>query len=356
MASGSTSRKKIPFPKPTDADKICSDWESTAKTLDEVNEGQADWLQAGVVAATDWSLTGNINSGTGALGSTGNTGNTAWLPDPVVSGALMRSVTTPATLSGIAPSLLPSTTKYVSCAYELTPSTWGAKATVTAHSGEEKATQAEAEAAPPATTAGKIQVRRVVIKNTTGVYSIVAQEDVRRSSEAIYKPGDLKPSAVSSPQFGWLLCDGSAKSRVGYASLYAAIGTAFGVGDGSTTFNLPEGTGRTLIGTGEASGAAGATSHALGSKGGEEKHTISIGEMPAHSHTGTTGNTNLLLPDGSGGHIKHEAAFSYGAQAGYTATDNLLSPGHTHGISSEGGGGSHNNLQPFFTGNWFIKY
>jgi hypothetical protein len=152
---------------------------SALTTIDNINRGDHDFLQAGCVVSTDWSLTGNINSSTGALGSTGNTGGTAWLPDPVISGALMRSVTTPATLSGIAPSLLPASTKFVSVAYELTPSTWGAKATVTAHSGVEKATEAEAIAAPPGTTAGKLQVRRVIVKNTAGVYSIVAQWDVR---------------------------------------------------------------------------------------------------------------------------------------------------------------------------------
>lgn len=179
MASGSTTRKKIQFPKPSDADKICSDWESTAKTIDELNDLRTAWLQAGVVESSDWSFTANINSGTGALGSTGNTGGKAFLPDPVVSNDLMPSITSSATLSGIAPSLLPASGKYVSCAFELTPSTWAAAATVSAHSGVEKATEAEAIAAPPATTAGKIQVRRVIIHNTAGVYSITAQEDVR---------------------------------------------------------------------------------------------------------------------------------------------------------------------------------
>ncbi len=180
MASGRTSRKELIFPKPTDNDTLCADQQAAAEKLDTLNEGQQDFLQAGVVKSTDWSFTATINSGTGAIGSSSEVAESvAWLPDPVVSGALMRSVTAKAALSGIAPSLLPASGKYVSCAFELTPSTWGAKATVTAHSGVEKNTEAEAIAAPPATTAGKIQVRRVIIKNTAGVYSIVAQEDVR---------------------------------------------------------------------------------------------------------------------------------------------------------------------------------
>lgn len=142
------------------------------------NQGYQDLLQAGVIASTDWSFTANINSGTGALGSTGTTGGTAWLPDPVISGALMRSVTTPATLSGLAPTP-PLTTKYVSVGFELAPSIWGGAATVSVKTGIEKNTEAEAIAAPAATTAGKIKIRDVVIKNTAGVYSIAAPRDRR---------------------------------------------------------------------------------------------------------------------------------------------------------------------------------
>lgn len=53
-------------------------------------------------------------------------------------------------------------------------------------------------------------------------------------------PGDIKTSAVNSAQTGWLICDGSAVSRTTYADLFAAIGTTFGPGNGTTTFNLPE--------------------------------------------------------------------------------------------------------------------
>lgn len=69
-----------------------------------------------------------------------------------------------------------------------------------------------------------------------------AQIDSHISSEQ----GEHLPSGViemyggSSAPTGWLLCDGSAVSRTTYANLYAVIGTTFGVGDGSTTFNLPD--------------------------------------------------------------------------------------------------------------------
>lgn len=53
-------------------------------------------------------------------------------------------------------------------------------------------------------------------------------------------PGVVFPYAGPTPPTGWLLCDGSAVSRTTYARLFAAIGTVYGVGDGSTTFNLPD--------------------------------------------------------------------------------------------------------------------
>lgn len=65
-----------------------------------------------------------------------------------------------------------------------------------------------------------------------------------------FSTGDTKWAAYSATPSGWLLCDGSAVSRTTYAALFAVISTTFGVGDGSTTFNLPDGRGRALIGVG----------------------------------------------------------------------------------------------------------
>lgn len=61
------------------------------------------------------------------------------------------------------------------------------------------------------------------------------------------KPGFVMSFAGASVPTGWLLCDGSAVSRTTYAKLFAAIGTTYGVGDGSTTFNLPDLSQRVLM-------------------------------------------------------------------------------------------------------------
>jgi microcystin-dependent protein len=82
---------------------------------------------------------------------------------------------------------------------------------------------------------------------------------------------------------GYLLCDGSAISRTTYADLFAAIGTTWGVGDGTTTFNLPDTRRRVSMGKG---GSGSSTiGNAVGNTGGEETHTLIEAEMPTHTHT-----------------------------------------------------------------------
>jgi hypothetical protein len=159
---------------------IGTGFQSLGADIDNINHGHQDFLQAGVVSESDWSFataTLTINGG-GEIGTTFGTGGVAWLPDPVIPGALMRSVTVPVKLSGLKPTL-PLSGKFVTVDLELTPSTWGAAATVSVKTGTEKTSQAEAEAAPPATTTGKIKICDVVVHNTAGVYSIVAQRDRR---------------------------------------------------------------------------------------------------------------------------------------------------------------------------------
>jgi microcystin-dependent protein len=105
---------------------------------------------------------------------------------------------------------------------------------------------------------------------------------------------------------GWLTCDGSAVSRTTYAALLTAIGTTYGTGDGSTTFNLPDARGRTAIGVGQGAGLA---NRVLAAKGGEETHILSVGELAAHAHTASQATTTAT-------------------QGTHTHTDS----GHTHGI------------------------
>ncbi len=316
--------------------------------IDNTDLGYEDFLQAGVVRSTDWSFTANIVGGTGTLGSTASVGGIAWLSDPVLSGGLMRTVTIPATLSGLVPPSKPATGKFMTIGFELTPATWNGSAEVSLVSGIEKSTEAEAKAAPPPVTSGKIRIRDVVVHNTSGTYSIVVQYDRRTACEACFRPGDLKATADSTAPFGWFLCNGEEIRRTQYPALFEAIGTTFGAGDGSTTFNLPKASGRTMIGSGEATGAAGATNHALGTTGGEEKHTLTAEEIPSHSHEAPSGKSFVTRARAEGEEIN-------GALG--TATGLIPKPlTETAATQNKGGGASHNHLQPFFTGNWLIRY
>lgn len=79
----------------------------------------------------------------------------------------------------------------------------------------------------------------------TGSKQAVAGNDVR-----LVPTGALLPAALAAAPEGWLLCNGAAISRTTYSALFAAIGTAYGAGNGSTTFNVPDLQGRVAVGKG----------------------------------------------------------------------------------------------------------
>jgi hypothetical protein len=90
-------------------------------------------------------------------------------------------------------------------------------------------------------------------------------------------PGTVESFAGSVAPNGWLLCNGQIVSRTTYISLFTAIGTIYGAGDGVTTFNLPDMRGRVSVAAGAGPGL---TNRVLGVTDGEEKHTLTINEMP----------------------------------------------------------------------------
>lgn len=101
----------------------------------------------------------------------------------------------------------------------------------------------------------------------------------------------LNQSAAPNSAFAYPY--GQAISRTTYATLFTLIGTAYGVGDGSTTFNIPDLRGRAIFGLGNmggvnalriTAGAGNFDGSVLGNTGGLETHTITTAEMPVHSH------------------------------------------------------------------------
>jgi microcystin-dependent protein len=148
--------------------------------------------------------------------------------------------------------------------------------------------------------------------------------------------GDLKPWPGAAIPAGWLDCDGALVSRTTYAALFAAIGTAWGAGDGSTTFALPDLRRRTLVGAGGTGTAQ--LGNAVGSRGGTETHTLTVAEMPSHTHTAPVYPTRV--PG-----IPYFGARDASSSGNYgNATTN-----------ARGGDGAHNNMQPSAVVRWLIK-
>jgi microcystin-dependent protein len=143
--------------------------------------------------------------------------------------------------------------------------------------------------------------------------------------------GAIFPFAGETIPNGFLLCDGSAVSRADYADLFAIIGTNYGSGDGTTTFNLPDMRGRVPVGVDPAQDEF----EELGQNGGEKTHTLTGGEMPTHEHTESLAIAALV-----NGGIEAPAPVA------------LPSTGLT---GPAGLGQAHNNLQPFLTLNFIIK-
>lgn len=150
---------------------------------------------------------------------------------------------------------------------------------------------------------------------------------------------------------GYLACNGAAVSRQTYAALFAELGTTYGVGDGSTTFNLPDSRGRTWIGKGQGTGL---TDRAMGANAGAETHALSTSEIAAHSHSVT---------DPGHFHTWNNSAQNGANTDAIMWLSNLVNQDigtaySSTGISIDnnaGGGGAHANVQPSLVLNMIIK-
>ncbi|MEQ8450895.1 MAG: tail fiber protein [Alphaproteobacteria bacterium] len=179
---------------------------------------------------------------------------------------------------------------------------------------------------------------------------------------ALLPAGIINDYAGASAPAGWLFCYGQAVSRSTYSALFAAIGTTYGAGDGSTTFNLPDYRGRVGAGKDDMGGTSagrlssiGAT--ALGATGGSQAHALVVGEMPAHNHDGSTGSAGSHSHTVSDSTTADGTGFDFGSgyiQPAVATRVTSTAPDHAHTIPSQGGGAAHNNVQPTFIANKII--
>ena len=176
--------------------------------------------------------------------------------------------------------------------------------------------------------------------------------------------GTLLDFAGGTVPAGFLACDGAAVSRSTYAGLFAVIGTTWGVGNGTTTFNVPDLRGRATIGAGTGTGL---TARTLAGTTGTETVTLTSAQsgMPSHNHGGSTGNTNpnhTHSQTGFSGGIGSGSGFGLGTLSvapGSTFSDtNGTNVNHLHSISSDSANASqsHNIMQPSAVVTKIIKY
>lgn len=225
----------------------------------------------------------------------------------------------------------------------------------------------------------------ITINRASGIVTITAAQQT--------PAGVLSPFAGSAAPAGWLLAYGQAVSRTTYANLFAAIGTTYGAGDGSTTFNVPDLRGRVIaaldnmggtdagrldwantLGTNGgaqtvalAAGNIPTHTHAINHDhplGGSHSHTINISD-PGHSHTidtlsrtkasGTTFNQNVVS------FVADETQSTRSATTGISATSSPaeVDLGNFTGTSGDGSptlaGTAHQNMQPTILLNYIIK-
>jgi microcystin-dependent protein len=154
----------------------------------------------------------------------------------------------------------------------------------------------------------------------------------------------------------WRFPNGQTLIRADFPALFALIGTAYGPGDGATTFNLPDARDRMELMT--------TTAANLGAKGGAKTVGLSVANMPAHSHSmAAAGAHNHNPPNyqflvgelpSSTIWLNTGAAGGHTADATWTpATD--TAPNHTHGINNTGGGTAHENMPPYIVVNQLMR-
>jgi len=176
---------------------------------------------------------------------------------------------------------------------------------------------------------------------------------VRISVAQLIPPGVVQDFAGTAVPSGWLLCDGRAVSRTTYAALFTALGTTYGAGDSSTTFNLPDTRGRVVAGidvtvsaayadrlTATGTGNPNLNSRTLGAAGGVDRWTLLLTQIPSHFH----GFAIPAFTEATNGQVGGNSYRIAGVSWSATST------------AATGGGQAHPTVPPTIVLNKIIKY
>ncbi|MFK7696733.1 phage tail protein [Paenibacillus sp. HJGM_3] len=149
--------------------------------------------------------------------------------------------------------------------------------------------------------------------------------------------GEIRIFGFNFAPDGWALCDGQLLPISSNTALFSLLGTQYG-GNGTTHFALPDLRGRVPIGQGGG--------FVVGQSGGEPTHTLSVPELPSHSHDamGSTDGANSALPVNRTWALANNLAYH----------ETVNAPMNPAAIASVGGNQPHNNMQPFLTLNFCI--
>lgn len=184
------------------------------------------------------------------------------------------------------------------------------------------------------------------------------------NAELLAPIGTIHMYAGSNAPAGYLLCEGQAVSRSEYARLFNQIGSTYGAGNGSTTFNIPDLRGRVAVGR-DSSG----TFANIAATGGAETHALDVTQIPSHTHIQNSHNhtqnshghgTNTRIGWGAGSRgldwgrtDANSPATAWGAGSSSTTASNQST---TATNQNTGSSSPHNNLQPYNTVNYIIKF
>ena len=142
--------------------------------------------------------------------------------------------------------------------------------------------------------------------------------------------GEIRLVSFNFAPQGWAMCNGQFLPINQNQALFSLLGTTFG-GNGQTTFALPDLRGRAPIHVG--------SGHTLGEKAGEQAHTVTVSELPTHTHSARANSGNATTPIPGGNLLAS-------ANNLYAAPTNLVALGPDM-IANVGGSQAHQNMQPF---------